>query len=123
MITFIVIFYISLIAIALMIYMKHVEISAGKQSLIAKIGSDIDHIFEKFEYIIRDLKKKINRRSMIVILQWIGFYLLYPLRKIYVEMKHRALNNPHSKKVIDAVRGKGEIRKVGVSAYLRRIGR
>jgi hypothetical protein len=103
--------------------MKHVEISAGKQSLIAKIGSDIDHIFEKFEYIIRDLKKKINRRSMIVILQWIGFYLLYPLRKIYVEMKHRALNNPHSKKVIDAVRGKGEIRKVGVSAYLRRIGR
>jgi hypothetical protein len=103
--------------------MKHVEISAGKQSIIAKIGSDIDHIFEKIEFIARDILKKINRKSFIVLLQWIGFYLLYPVRKIYVELKHRALINPHSKKVIDAVRGRGEIRKVGVSAYLRRIGR
>ncbi len=63
----------------------------------------------------------LNRKTFIALAQYITFHILYRIRKVYVELKHRALMNPHGKRMIDAIRGRGEINKHGASFYLRRI--
>lgn len=104
-----------------MIVLKRRSIRIGKASLISNLGKKSDHVF----YSIRDDVKRFisyfNRRTFILIGQWIAFHVLFHTRKVYVEVKHKALSNPHGKKVIDAVRGKGEVKDHGASLYLRRI--
>ena len=121
MYTTISIFYVSLIGIVTLILLKRREVLTGKQSLVSKLGEGSDHIFSAFFRGVRRGISYINRHTFIALAQWVAFHVLVRVRKVYVEIKHQALKNTHSKKVIDMVRGKGEIKKHGASFYLRRI--
>jgi len=114
-------FYISLFGIALMILLKRREVYSGHQSIVSKIGSGSDHFFHNFFSRIHKLISYINKHTFIALAQWILFHVLLRIRKVYVEVKHRLLNNPHGKRMIDAVRGRGEVKNHGASFYLRRI--
>lgn len=121
MYTLITIFYLSFIAMMAMVLFKRREINTGKQSIVSRIGAGTDHFFL---VIFKTLKKWIsfvNRHTFIVIAQIIAYHILLRIRNVYVAIKHRTLENPHGKKLIDAVRGKGEISDHGASFYLRRI--
>ena len=104
-----------------MILLKRREVTTGEQSFISKLGEGSDHIFAAIFRGIRRCISYINKHTFIALAQWVAFHVLVRVRKIYVEIKHQALQNTHSKKVIDMVRGKGEIKKHGASFYLRRI--
>ncbi len=121
MYTTITIFYISLAGIITMILLKRREVKTGEQSYVSKLGEGSDHIFAAFLIGIRRCISYINKHTFIALAQWIAFHVLVRVRKVYVEIKHLWLQNAHTKKVLDMVRGKGEIRKHGVSFYLRRI--
>lgn len=62
-----------------------------------------------------------NKKTMIALAQYITFHVLFHIRKVYVELKYRTLLNPHGRRMIDAVRGRGEVKNHGASFYLRRI--
>lgn len=121
MYTSITIFYISLVGIILMIFLKSREVKTGRPSVMSRFGRGSDHIFSAVFGGAKKFWSYLNRRTFIALAQWIAFHVLYHIRKVYVEIKHRALLNPHSKKVIDMVRGRGEVRDHGASFYLRRI--
>ena len=121
MYTIITIFYISLIGIVAMILLKRREVGTGKQSIVSYIGAGSDRIFNVVFAAVRKGISYLNKRTFIAVVQWIAYQVLFRIRKIYVEIKHQALMNPHSKKVIDAVRGRGQIQTHGASLYLRRI--
>ena len=122
MYSLIIIFYISLLGIITMIFLKRHEVKTGKPSPISMLGRGSDEVCQTTYGYARRFFSYFNRRSMIVIAQWLAFHLLLNIRKVYVELKHRTLLNPQGKKLIDAVRGRGEVKNHGVSFYLRRIG-
>lgn len=111
-------FYISLIGIIAMILIKRGEIKKGK-SFLAE--SSIEKRLVKIYTEIVKFFKMFNKHTFIALSQYITFHLLFRIRKVYVEMKHRVLLNPHGKRMIDAVRGRGEVKNHGASFYLRRI--
>ncbi|MFA6315031.1 MAG: hypothetical protein WC648_01515 [Candidatus Paceibacterota bacterium] len=121
MYSIITIFYISLIGIILMILLKRREIKSGRPSLVARLGKGTDHAFHKLFSGVRRAIAYLNRKTFITLAQWLAFHVLLRIRKIYVEGKDKALANPHSRKVIDAVRGRADIKHHGASFYLRRI--
>jgi hypothetical protein len=123
MYTLITIFYLSLIGIIAMILWKRHELKTGHPSLVSRLGQGSDHIFHAFFSGIRQGISYINKHTFIALAQWMAFHALVPVRKVYVEIKHKALTNPHGKKVLDAVRGKGEITSHGASFYLRNIAK
>lgn len=122
MYTLITIFYVSFAGIVGLILAKRHEVETGKPSIVSKIGAGSDHIFHNIFASVRQAVSYVNRHTFIAIAQWISFHILVRVRKVYIEVKHRSLHNPHTKKVVDAVRGKGEVKKHGVSFYLRKIG-
>lgn len=122
MYTLITIFYISFIAMIVMVLLKRREINTGKQSVVSKVGAGTDHFFSVIFETLKRWILFINKHTFIALAHLIAYHILFRTRKVYVEVKDRALKNPHGKKLIDAVRGKGEISNHGVSFYLRRIG-
>lgn len=121
MYTLITIFYISLVGIILMLFLKRREVVSGHESIISRFGQGTDHIFAAFFGTIRRGTSYVNKHTFIALAQWVAFHVLVHIRRVYVEIKHRALVNTHSKKVIDMVRGKGEVKKHGASFYLKRL--
>ncbi len=121
MYTTITIFYIALAGMIGMILLKRREVLSGHQSLVSKLGQGSDHIFAAFFRGVRQGISYINKHTFIALAQWIAFHLLVHIRTLYVEIKHQWLKNTHTRKVLDMVRGKGEVRNHGVSFYLRRI--
>jgi hypothetical protein len=121
MIVLISLFYASIFGIVLMLLLKRKEIHSGNQSVISRIGSGADHFFHRIFSNIHRFISYINKHTFIALAQWIAFHVLLRIRKLYVEVKHRAITNPHGKRMIDAVRGRGEVRSHGASFYLRRI--
>ncbi|MEI8328001.1 MAG: hypothetical protein WCG02_02590 [Candidatus Taylorbacteria bacterium] len=121
MYTLISIFYISLIGAIGMLLMKRREIKGGKPSLISKLGRGTDHFFQTIFTAVKRFISYINKHTFIVLAQWMAFHVLKRVRNVYVAIKHRFITNPHGKKLIDAVRGRGEVKNHGASFYLRRI--
>ncbi len=121
MYTLITIFYVSLVGIVVMLLLKRREAHTGHPSLVSRFGQGTDHIFTAFFGGIGRVASYVNRHTFIALAQWIAFHVLVHMRKVYVEVKHQALANTHSKKVIDMVRGKGEVKKHGASFYLKRL--
>lgn len=117
----IIIFYAAVLGIVTMVVLKRQEIKSGKASLVSRLGRGSDHLFHSVFDAVRRAVSYVNKKTFIVITQWLAFHVLYHIRKVYVDLKHRALSNPHSKKVIDAVRGRGRITPHSASFYLRRI--
>ncbi len=121
MYTTITIFYVSILGIAALIFLKRREVLTGRASFVSKLGEGSDHIFAAFFRGMRRGISYINKHTFIALAQWIAFHILVHVRKLYVEVKHLWLQNVHTRKVLDMVRGKGEVKKHGVSFYLRRI--
>ena len=106
-----------------MILWKRHEVKTGHPSLVSRLGQDSDHIFHSAFSGVHQGISYINKHTFIALAQWLAFRALVPVRKVYVEVKHKALTIPHGKKVMDAVRGKGEITSHGASFYLRKIAK
>jgi preprotein translocase subunit SecG len=121
MYTLIGLFYIALLGIIAMILLKRLEVKTGAPSLVSRIGKGSDRFFHASWNLLRTGISYFNRRTFILMAQWLAYHVLLRIRRVYVEMKHRTLSNPHGRKVIDAVRGKGEVKDHGASFYLRRI--
>jgi hypothetical protein len=104
-----------------MIFLKSYEMKSGKPTIFSKMGKSIDQSLSSIYAEGRRVIMYFNRKTFVAIIQILAYHILLRVRKVYVEIKHRALLNPHGKKMIDAVRGRGEIRHHGASFYLRRI--
>lgn len=103
-----------------MIVLKRFELKkTGAQE--NNIDSYIETKLKTFYSGISHYSKMANKRTLIALAQYITYHVLFYTRRIYVEIKHRTLLNPHGKRMIDAVRGRGEIKNHGASFYLRRI--
>jgi hypothetical protein len=119
--TLITIFYASLLAITAMLLLKRHEVKTGKESIVSRIGSGTDHVFQAMFSSVSKGFSYINRHTFIALAHLIAFHILKNVRKVYIELKHRFISNPQGKKLIDAVRGRGEVTDHGASFYLRRI--
>jgi hypothetical protein len=106
-----------------MILLKRREVLSGRRSFISKLGEGSDHIFSALFGSVRKFISYINKHTFIALAQWIAFHILVHIRKVYVEIKHLWIKNTHTKKVLDMVRGKGEVTNNGASFYLRRIAK
>ncbi len=115
------VFYVSLLGAVSMLALKGREQKTGHPTVISRIGSETDHIFHAIFSRVGRWISYANRRTLIVLGQLIAFHTLVHVRRVYVEVKHRTLENPHGRKILDAVRGRGEVKKHGASLYLRRI--
>ncbi len=115
------IFYISLIGIIAMIFIKRAEMKNGELSLADKIESSVEVALSNIYAKIVAYSKLLNRQTFVALVQFLTFHVLLRIRNIYVNIKHRTLQNPHGKRMIDAVRGRGEVKNHGASFYLRRI--
>jgi hypothetical protein len=122
MYTAIIIFYISLLGIVALLLLKKREFTTGHASFVSKLGFGIDHIIVAVYHKFRQGISYLNKHTFIALAQWVAFHILRHIRKVYVELKHIALQNIHTRKVIYMLRGKTDINKGGASFYLRRIG-
>lgn len=121
MYTLIILFYIALLGIIGMIWYKHHEAKTGHLSVVARLGRGSDHLFSTIFAAVHRFFSYINRHTFIALGHWVAFHILASVRKVYVELKHKFISHPQGKKMIDAVRGRGEVRKHGASFYLRKI--
>ena len=115
------IFYISLLGIISMILIKRAEMKNGDLSIADKLESSVEVVLGKIYTKVSDYYKMLNRRTFIALAQFLTFHILLRIRNVYVELKHQTLQNPHGKRMIDAIRGRGEVKNHGASFYLRRI--
>jgi hypothetical protein len=104
-----------------MILLKRHEIDKNKTSLTSRFAKSLEHTLGQTFDRIQSIFRMLNKKTLIALVQFITFHVLYRIRKVYVEIKHRTLRNPHGKKMIDAVRGRGEVKNHGASFFLRRI--
>ena len=121
MYTLISIFYVSLIGMAVMVLLKRHEVKTGSPSLVSKIGAGSDHIFQAAYSAVRHGLSYVNRRTFMALAQWLAFHVLRFFRTFYVEIKHRFISTTHGRKLIDAVRGRGEVQYHGASFFLRNL--
>ncbi len=104
-----------------MLVLKRREVKTGHPSIISRLGRGTDRFFHTVFASARTFVSYINKHTFIALGHWIAFHILVHVRKVYVEIKASFLANPHGKRMMDAVRGRGEIKKEGASFYLRRI--
>jgi hypothetical protein len=117
-----IIFFIALLGIILMIILKSVELRSGKKSLFSRMGASSDHFVHATYDKVRFGLSQINKNNAVKFLQWIAFHVLSFGHRIYVYLHDKAHRHPHSKKVIDMVKGKIEISQHGGSSfYLKKI--
>jgi len=121
MYTLIIIFYVSLVAMVAMLLLKRREVLTGRPSIVSKIGAGTDHIFQASFAAVGHGLSYFNRHTFKALAQIAAFHALKFVRRIYVEIKDRFISHPQGKKLIDAVRGRGEVSDTGASFYLRRI--
>jgi preprotein translocase subunit SecG len=121
MYTLIIVFYISLLGIIGMILYKRHEVKTGKPTMVSRLGRGSDHTFQSVFGAAKKSLSYLNRHTFIALAHWIAFHILVRIRTFYVELKHRFISHPQGKKMIDAVRGRGEVKDHGASFYLRRI--
>lgn len=115
------IFYVALLGIILMLILKRHETKSGHPTIISRLGRGSDEFFHTLFSSIRATFSYINKHTVIALGHWIAFHILVHIRKVYVEIKARFIAHPQGKKMIDAVRGRGDVSKEGASFYLRRI--
>jgi hypothetical protein len=117
-----IIFFIALIGIVGMIFLKSLEMKSGKKSLLSRMGGTTDHfVYAAYEK-TRFLLSQINRSNGVKFLQWVAYHVLSVGHRIFVAVREKAHHHPHSKKVIDMVTGKVEVtRNGGSSFFLKKI--
>ena len=106
-----------------MLWFKAMELRSGKTNWVLKAVNIMNHKVHDGYVWIKEKIAMINKRTAIVLIQWIAYHILSWARELYIWAHKRAHAHPHSKRVIDMVRGRGEVKKNGgVSFYLRSIG-
>lgn len=100
---------------------KRREMASENKSVFARIGSPLDPHTAGFFARIKEFISYINKHTFVSLAHWIAYHILFRIRNVYVSIKHKTLENPQGKKLIDAVRGRGEVKDHGASFYLRRI--
>jgi hypothetical protein len=115
------IFYGSLIIMGLMVFLKAREVRTGHPTIVSRMFAWSDDFFSGIFAAIRRAISYVNRHTFISLAQWIAYHILRHIRTWYIEIQLRAHENPHTRKVIDMVRGRGEVKKHGASIYLKRI--
>ncbi len=121
MYTTIITFYIAFLIVIAMILLKRHEVKSGHPTIISRLGRGSDHIFHAIFGTVGNAWSYVNKHTFVALAHWIAFHILLRIRKVYVEVKSRAIANPQGKKMLDAVRGRGEVKNHGASFYLRRI--
>lgn len=121
MYTLITIFYVSFVGIILMVLLKRGETRTGRPSLVSRIGRGSDQFFHTVFSAVSVMFSYINKHTFVALAHWMAFHVLLRIRTIYVELKARFIEHPQGKKMLDAVRGRGEVTDHGASFYLRRI--
>jgi hypothetical protein len=115
-------FYISFFGIVGMIAFKLSEIKTGKRSFISRISDKNNHKVREYYRTFRRYVSYINRRSALALIQWIAYHILTWARNAYIWAYKKAHAHAPSKRVIDMVRGRGEVnRNGGSSFYLKSI--
>ena len=115
-------FYISFLGIIGMIGFKAMELRSGKKSWISRLADKTNHIVHDYISNVKRYISYINRRSALALVQWIAYHILTWARNAYIWAYKKAHAHAPSKKVIDMVRGKGEVnRNGGSSFYLKSI--
>jgi len=121
MYTLISIFYLSLCGITVMLILKRYESKSGKPTVISRLGRGSDLFFHSIFDAIKRFFSYLNKHTFIALSHWVAFHILVHIRKVYVAIKDKFISHPQGKKMIDAVRGRGEVKNHGASFYLRRI--
>lgn len=115
-------FYISLVGILGMFGFKASELHSGNKSLISRITVRTDKNFRAAYHFLKKMLSYVNKKSAIALLQWIAYHILSWAREVYIWAHRKAHSHPPSRRVIDMVRGKGEVKKnAGVSFFLKSI--
>ena len=122
MYTLIALFYAALVAMAVMVVSKRHEVKTGKPSVLSRLGRGSDHFFQVIFTAVGQTISYINKHTFIALAQWLAIHVLKYVRGWYVELKHKFISTPQGKKMMDAVRGRGQVKDHGASFYLRRIG-
>lgn len=105
-----------------MLTLKYVEIKRNRKSFLSRLADRTDYIFQAVYSKVRFVASHINKHNAIAVVQWVAFHVLSFFRAIYLYVRELAHRHPHSKKVIDMVTGKGEIRPNGAASfYLKQI--
>jgi hypothetical protein len=122
MITLITVFYLSFALIVLMLWAKSRELATGRVSALSRLASGGDRFFHGIHDRVSEAVSYFNRHTFIAFLQWVAAGILSWLRNLYIKLFHLARRHPHSKKVIDMVRGQGEVSaQGGASFFLKKI--
>jgi hypothetical protein len=122
--TSIISFYISFLGILGMIGVKMAEIRSGKKSWVSRMSDKTNHKVREYYYNTKKFISYINRKSALALVQWIAYHILTWARNAYIWAYKKAHAHAPSKKVIDMVRGRGEInRNGGSSFYLKSISK
>ena len=115
-------FYISFLGILGMFGFKVSEIRSGKKTPLSKLADKTDSNLRKYYYSVKKALSYINKKSAVALVQWIAFHILSRARSTYIWAHRKARAHPPSRKVIDMVRGRVEIKKNGgVSFFLKNI--
>jgi len=112
-----IIFFISLLGIIAMIVLKSIELRSGTKSLFSRMGAGTDHIVYGAYQKIRYSFSHINKHNAVNFLQWIAYHVLSVFHKLFIWIRDKAHRHPHSKKVIDMVKGKIEVNQNGGSSF------
>lgn len=115
-------FYVSLAGILGMLWFKAMEVRSGKTNWFLRVVNVMNHkVHDGYVWIVKQIRL-INKRTAIALVEWIAYHILSWAREVYIWAHKRAHAHPSSKRVIDMVRGKGEVKKNGgVSFYLKSI--
>lgn len=118
----IILFYLSFLGILGMFTNNAIEMRSGKKSWISNIADKTNHIVHNYYAHFKKFISYLNRRTALALVQWIAYHILTYARNSYIWAYKKAYAYTPSKKVIDMVKGKGEVkRKGGSSFYLKSI--
>lgn len=100
-----------------MISIKAFELRSGKKSWVSRLSDNTNHIVHDYADRIKLYISYINRKSALALVQWIAYHILSWARSLYIWAYKKAHAHAHTRRVIDMVRGRGEIQRNGGSSF------
>jgi hypothetical protein len=118
------IFYTAIFGLVLMVYLKARRLKLDMRSRWSHLSERVDGKIRRGFAQVMTFLSYFNRKSAAALLEWSAYHALSRIRKAYLWIHQKAHAHPKSKKIIDMVRGKGEVENMGgASLYLKRISR
>jgi hypothetical protein len=104
-----------------MIYLKARRLKMDARSQFSFVSAKVDHNIRAAYQKVRVFFSYFNRKSAVALLQWIAYHILSWMRAAYLWIQEKAHAHPPSKRVIDMVRGRGNVDSTGASFYLKNL--